>query len=231
MLSYHNDRKIKENILAQLQAHFSADEIIKGVYWENGKGCAIGCILHSNNHSEGEDRFGIPVAIFYLIDVLFEGLPNHLSKSFPLRVMSAISVGVDLSLVTYQFLHWLLVDPIGGVLRFVKTNSFEYRAINQVATLYQDVLNGFLVSHEQWLAATGPFVYTSATCAASVARARYAASVARYDSYASAACARYTASAAHHVSDAAKDTQYQLMADKLIEILQSTETSVGEGRK
>jgi hypothetical protein len=42
MLAYHNDPAQKAAILQQLEQHRVADEIVKGQYWENGKGCAVG---------------------------------------------------------------------------------------------------------------------------------------------------------------------------------------------
>jgi hypothetical protein len=39
MIAYHNDETIKSAIMAHLAEHRAADEIIKGTYWENGKGC------------------------------------------------------------------------------------------------------------------------------------------------------------------------------------------------
>ena len=42
MLAYHNDPAIKSKLLADLQAHADADRLVKGQYWENGKGCAVG---------------------------------------------------------------------------------------------------------------------------------------------------------------------------------------------
>ncbi len=54
MQTFHNDTKIKKQLLIQLQAHYKADEIIKGKYWNDGKGCAVGCTVHSANHKEFE---------------------------------------------------------------------------------------------------------------------------------------------------------------------------------
>jgi hypothetical protein len=109
-LAYHNDPAIKDAILAQLRAHYEADEIIKGQYWENGKGCAVGCTLHSDDHSEYELRFGIPQILAHLKDSVFKGLPNSLSKEWPIRFMSAARVGSDLSCVGWQFLYRLVTD-------------------------------------------------------------------------------------------------------------------------
>ena len=58
MLSYHNDPKIKEEILKKLEEHYELDEIVQGFYWKNGKGCAVGCTIGSNNHAEYEYRKG-----------------------------------------------------------------------------------------------------------------------------------------------------------------------------
>ena len=110
MIAYHNDPSIKAAIIAQLVAHRDADELVKGQYWEHGKGCAVGCTLHSDNHSEYEPRFGIPQMLARLEDYIFEGLPNDLAKDWPVRFMTAVRPGSDLSRVGWQFLHWLLTD-------------------------------------------------------------------------------------------------------------------------
>jgi len=108
MLAYHNDPNIKSAILAQLEAHAKADEIVQGVSWDNGKGCAVGCTLHSYNHMEYETRFGIPVMLARLEDCIFEGLPNNLAKDWPIKFLRSVKVGSNLSLVGWKFLHWIL---------------------------------------------------------------------------------------------------------------------------
>jgi non-ribosomal peptide synthetase component F len=46
----------------------------------------------------------------WLEDVIFEGLPNRLAKTWPERFLSSIAPGRDLSPVGWQFLHWLLTE-------------------------------------------------------------------------------------------------------------------------
>lgn len=111
MLAYHNNPQIKSDILDQLQAHMDADELAKGQYWENGKGCAAACTIHGSDHMEYETRFGIPVMLARLEDRLFEGMPNEDAMLWPMRFMSAIQPGMDLSLVGWKFQYWLLTDP------------------------------------------------------------------------------------------------------------------------
>ena len=110
MLAFTNTTHTKDEVLAQIRAHALADEIVKGQYWEGGRGCAVGCTLHSDNHAEYEPRFGIPQMLARLEDCIFEGLPNKTAKVWPERFMLAIRPGVDLSLVGWKFLHWLLTD-------------------------------------------------------------------------------------------------------------------------
>ena len=110
MLSYHSDETIKTRYLARLAAHADADEIIKGRYWEGGKGCAVGCTIHGDTHQDYERELGIPQMLAWLEDVIFEGLPNRLAKAWPERFLSAINPGTDLSRIGWQFLHWLLSE-------------------------------------------------------------------------------------------------------------------------
>jgi hypothetical protein len=110
MIAYHNDPFIKAEILATLEQHRLADEIVKGKYWEGGKGCAVGCTIKSGNHAEYENQFGIPQMLAHLEDRIFEGLPNEQAKLWPERFMRAIKPGSDLSLVGWKFQHWLLTD-------------------------------------------------------------------------------------------------------------------------
>jgi hypothetical protein len=108
--AYHGDPKEKAAILKQLRAHAKADEIVKGVYWQRGKGCAVGCTIHGDNHALYEPRFGIPQVLARLEDRIFEGLPNGKAKAWPIRFMRAIAPGADLSRVHWQFLHRILTD-------------------------------------------------------------------------------------------------------------------------
>jgi hypothetical protein len=110
LIAYHNDPAEKAAILAQLQAHRDADELVKGKYWQNGKGCAVGCTIHGSDHMLYESLFGIPVMLARLEDRIFEGLPNDRAKEWPIQFMSAIRPGADLSLVGWKFLHWLMTD-------------------------------------------------------------------------------------------------------------------------
>ncbi len=93
LVAFHGKVDEKEGLLKQLQDHYDQDEIIKGEYWEKGKGCAIGCTIHSDKHNKYESKLGIPEWIARLEDRLFEGMKNADSKEFPSRLIKAIPVG------------------------------------------------------------------------------------------------------------------------------------------
>lgn len=110
LIAFHNSHDLKTEKLAQIAAHREADELIKGVGWENGKGCAIGCTLHNYDHDLYESELGIPVMLAHLEDAIFEELPNNDAKAWPEQFLNAIEPGSDLSLVGWKFLHWMLVE-------------------------------------------------------------------------------------------------------------------------
>lgn len=110
MLSFHSDPAIKASYLARVAGHADADEIVKGQYWEHGKGCAVGCTIHGEAHESFEQELGVPRMLAWLEDVIFEGLPNRLAKTWPERFLSSIAPGRDLSPVGWRFLHWLLTE-------------------------------------------------------------------------------------------------------------------------
>ena len=146
MEAFHNDPSIKGKYITRLNEHYKADEIVKGQYWENGKGCAVGCTIHSNIHNKYESELGIPEDIAHLQDTIFESLPNELAKQFPLQFLSAIKVGADLKNVRNLFAIWMLTGKKYGVIKYAK----DKKVIQDVA----DALAKNLVtpaSTEEWL--------------------------------------------------------------------------------
>jgi hypothetical protein len=212
MLAYHDNPATKDAILAQLQGHYDADELIKGVYWEGGKGCAVGCTVHSEDHAQYEPRFGIPQALARLEDRIFEGLPNGRAKEWPLRFMRAIKPGTDLSLVQWKFLHWLMTDA-------TVNPGIDH-------PLVRDAVTGVAVLLAAW--SKGDPIDESARSAARSAAwsAESAAWSAAWSAVSAAWSAAWSAesaawSAAWSARSAAWSAAYERMADKLIELLEA----------
>lgn len=197
LTAFHGKEEIKAQYVARLAAHAAADEIVHGIGWEHGKGCAVGCTLHQYNHAAYETELGIPRVLAHLEDRIFEGLGNGSAKAFPGRFLSAIPVGADLSLVWPRFAVWLLIDEEHGVVRHTKKGSAQYVAIHRVAELYQRAIDGYDVAKSEFAAAR------------TVAHQAYA-DVAAY----AAADAAY-----HSARQAAREKSFKAQADKLVELL------------
>lgn len=95
-LSYHGDPALKARLIAEANRHREQGMLVKGVYWKNGKGCAVGCLLRdpSGGHWKFPIEFGIPEFFARLDDAIFEGLPDKDAQLWPARFLEAIPVGV-----------------------------------------------------------------------------------------------------------------------------------------
>lgn len=231
MIAFHGDEKIKQKYLDRVRAHKEADEIIKGKYWENGKGCAVGCTIHSGNHDSYETELGIPRLLAKLEDGIFEGLPDHLAKEWPEKFLSSIPVGANLSSVWPNFAYWLLVGPDYGVINFVKNDKFK-TSIENIAKLYFKSKTS-PVSQQEWnIAFTDAYAASSFAgfyvSAVSVAISAFAAThYVAASVFASSASAFAAAASADYYSDGYcsayyVDSRYQaviVQSEKLLELL------------
>jgi hypothetical protein len=223
MIAYHGDKAIKKKYLDRVKAHALADEIVKGKYWENGRGCAVGCTIHSGHHSAYETELGIPQVLALLEDGIFEALPNDLAIKWPERFLAAITPGADLSNVWPEFAVWLLVDEKFGVIQFSKTDA-QREAIQSVADLYQLKLEGAIIDANDWLEARHA-AYAAAYAAADAAA--YAAAYAYDAAYAAAAAYAYDAAAYAYdaAAQSAKRTEWRIaQSEKLLELLKAAPT-------
>ena len=137
MLAFNNDPALAEKIRVRVQAHYDADEIIKGKYWEDGKGCAVGCIIHGSNHAAFEIELGIPEEIAFLMDGMFEALPDGAAKEFPRRFINAVRPGADLSMIIPHFLLWLLSNPEDGIVTSVHDDKLK-EFVDSVIELFEE---------------------------------------------------------------------------------------------
>lgn len=152
MLAFHNDPKIKEKYIARVKAHADADEIVKGIYWENGKGCAVGCTIEGSDHSKYETELGIPEILARLEDGLFEEMSNEDAKKFPLQFLEAIPVGADLSQVFTKLVIWEWEDKKHGLknIKEIKDDKELFDCCESVVELHKRVLKGEKVETNEW---------------------------------------------------------------------------------
>ena len=212
MEAYHSNPELKAQFVALITAHEAADEIVQGTYWNDGRGCAVGCSIDSlnritgtrhshDNHAAYESLIGVPRILARLEDGIFEGLPLDVAKTWPRRFAEAIRPGADLSGVWTCFAVWLLTDAEHGVIRFAK-NKRQRTAIQAVAELYSRQIAGETISKNAWQSA-------AAYAAAYAADAAYAAADAADDAaYAAAYAVDAADDAAYAAADAADDAAY-----------------------
>lgn len=119
MKAFTNTTMTKEELLKELKWHQEQDNIIKGTYFEDGKGCAVGCSLESlgrkkkikidvEDHSLYEEHFGIPEWLARVEDILFEGMSESRSKTFPYEFIDAINIGSNLNDIENDFKIFVL---------------------------------------------------------------------------------------------------------------------------
>jgi len=239
MKAFHNDAKLKSDLLVEITKHEQADAIIKGSYGskgENGifKGCAVGCSIESYNklkglglsttdHSVYESEFGIPRVLAHLEDGFFEGMSETDGKTWPRQFIEAVPVGADLSLVWPKFAVWMLTDTENGVIRHVENTNVR-KTIQDISDTYVRVIQGEEVTVKEWLekrAASATYAAASyATTAASYATtASYATAYAFAFAAASYATTAVTYADSYAASYASRQSHFKIMADKLLEII------------
>lgn len=113
LVAYHGDHELKAAVLAEMAEHRKADVLIQGVYWDNGRGCAVGCLTHDpgGGHAEYPTRWGIPEELAFLKDVMFDNLPDGEYQTWPERFLGAITPGAGLCGVYAAWCAELMVHP------------------------------------------------------------------------------------------------------------------------
>jgi hypothetical protein len=143
MLAYHNDPELKKTVIAEIAAHREADSLIQGYgYWKDGKGCAVGCLIKSDDHKMYEIRFGIPESLALLEDAIFEWLPTDDARKWPERFLNAIRPGADLSKVWSHFAYWMLMNKKYGQIVYAGNDQSVKDAIMGIAKLHKEVTQG-----------------------------------------------------------------------------------------
>jgi hypothetical protein len=202
LLSFKNDKKIKQSLMKRMQDHIKADELLQGATGRDGKGCTVWCALnngklkHGYNHDAFPDELGLPVWLGYLIDKIYEGLSVEESKKFSMAWIDATPEGKDLEKVKYQFLKWVLKD--GDYNTYQNLREEDKPATDQVYALLLRAESGDMPSKDEWSAANA--AANAAAYAAANAAAYAAAYTAAYAAANAAYAAAYTAYAEYYLA-------------------------------
>ena len=220
MKAFHSDPEIKKKYLDRVLAHQEADEIVKRVYWKEGKGCAIGCTLHSDNHKGYETELGIPEWLARVEDTLFEGMSLEKSKAWAADFLNAVNVGADLQGIKSSFMVIVLTSTLDtfnhNKYPLVKKTIVSCIEAWKDGSIYNtDVRKSIKKAAYAADATSTASAAASAAYAADAADAAYAAASA---AYAAASAAAYDAYDAASAASARKRT-CGFFADELIKLL------------
>jgi hypothetical protein len=218
----------KPTFIAELAEHAAQDRIVQGRYWGKGKGCAVGCSLHSvqqrlgiariayDDHALYETYLGIPRILARLEDRIFEGLEPAEARLWPMRFAQAVQPGADLSGVWHQFAPWLLREI--ALPAVSDKHPQERAAIVAVAEGFETNWSTLSQREARRLAV--------AAAAYAVAAAAYAADAAAAAAVAAAGADAAAYAAAYAAADAddaarrsARHKAYNSMAAKLCELI------------
>ena len=236
--AFHDNADIKEFYLARVKAHRAADELEKGVYWENGRGCAIGCTLHSDSHGDYELRLGIPRALAVIEETIFEALATRDAKDWPVRFLESIPVGADLSGVVFGLMDWMLSDAASGLMGGPWTIDVDY-ALICLHGICEKAARGDLLFDSDWFEVMSEFFGETKgksryafSCGKNMARAGYVLrllsdeehqTISRFEEadghIADFVIQFVTAHAGEKAATDVRDAIYLEVADKLLELL------------
>jgi hypothetical protein len=192
--------KNTEQLRIEVRDHLAADAVVRGRYWEDGKGCFIGCLAHSDDPELAFERFGLPIAVLRIAEGIFEALPDDEGRAFFAALPDAVGRdGKDLSRV-----HWAF---LASELRALPKVSADLQAVIDPVIAGMDILSIGGVWDKDAAYAYAAAADAAADAAARAARAAYAAADAAYAAaYAADAGAyadAYAADAAAYAADAA----------------------------
>ena len=207
MQSFHNDLSIKAKYLERVRAHRAADELIKGIGWSEGKGCAVGCTIENYDHSRYPIELGLPVWLAYLEDSIFEGLPDEQAQQWPERFLSAIPVGADVEPVRHQL-------AIRRMSRLVaqQTEPSVVGVLKRVRACHEAALEG---STCDWSAAELAAELAAQSARSAALSAAESAASAAWSAQSAAELAAWSAA-----ESAAESAAWMQEADDLIQLLQ-----------
>jgi hypothetical protein len=232
MVSWHGDPTLKAKYLARVEAHRLADQLIQGVGFEGGKGCAVGCTFDNYDHSRGPIKIGVPEWLMRLEDVIFEGLPKGAAMLWPTQFLEAIPVGTNLEPVRWR----LAILRHKRQLEVLATNPEPYaREVEQALHLTISYCEMMLTAPES-AAGSANWASISASISASIDTAesaeKSAANSARSAANSAANSAAYSAdadsanSAISAAYSAAGSAHYEWEAETLLLLLRETAITI-----
>jgi hypothetical protein len=212
IIAWHNEPKLKHAAMERLIEHRKLDQIAQGFYFDEGRGCHLGCLTHCDEHkdphSATELMFGIPERVAYWLEAVFEGLPQDKCANWVIESSESIPVGADLSKCHHELAYWLL-GPDSPSAEGNRHESVR-DAIEKVREIHRQAMTGE-VDEAAW----------SAARSAAWSAARSAAESAARSAAESAAESAARSAAESAAWSAAESAAWEQIAEKSIEIFKN----------
>ena len=202
MIAWYGDPKLKSAAMDRLREHQRLDQFRQGLYFEEGKGCHLGCLTHASrsSHEATERMFGIEQRIAYWLETVFEGLPPGDAAEWVIESTEAIPVGADMSRCHHHLAVWLLgpdsPSSAGNQHHTVRA------AVEGMRRLHMMAARGETVTDAQWQEAIS--AATAAESAALTAALTAAGRSAEWSAWSPAAAAAWSAESARLAESAAE---------------------------
>lgn len=86
-------RETAQLLIKRAVKHRKADEIVQGKYWQDGKGCCVGCLAEVDDgaHKHLAQMTDLPEWIFHAADAIHEELPSGEYQKWPERLARALA--------------------------------------------------------------------------------------------------------------------------------------------
>jgi hypothetical protein len=222
MQPFNGNAALAAQTVAEMKAHRDADRLAKGDYWnpETGRGCAIGCLVHSGSHADAGKLCNAPNQIMYIVDNVFEGLPWPANLDWPVKFLEALQANIDkdITLLWARLALEIARHPVHGYEQYNQDP-----AVLAVPPLYEEwVATGVRPDDDRWRAAA------RAADAARAALAVNAADDAYHAARAALAALAALAARAAGAALAADAAYYQWLADSIINLINTSPVAVKE---
>lgn len=186
----------KQKYIQRAIMHKEQDEIVQGFYWEDGKGCCVGCLAHVNDDAYAalEAQTGIPVWLSMVAETLHMRLPDGEFQKWPQRLITAMPENV-----THEDLEKKVKAPFLVILLKSALKTFDHDkrpdvkdVIEQSITLWQrdDIGSDDFTEAARAARAAGAAKALGVVKAAKAARTAWAAAWAAEAVWAARAAAR-----------------------------------------
>jgi len=146
--AFSGSAKVKESYLAQLDAGMDAQRESRVHERDDPftRRCVLsGCPIYGRDYKTGERELGIPAGLLELEDLIWHNLAEDEAKTWPEIFARAIPAGRDLSPVSAELMHWLLLGT-DEVTYFARAKTSRKLA----GGLYERVCRGGAVRRREW---------------------------------------------------------------------------------